>query len=226
VGKFSLGIGYDYDQQNFRAGDFNFNGTKVTLDDFSLRSNQVYLQGTYSFIRNWEIYLRLGGATARSINTDFMDNSARFFGAAGLRGIFFTKDRFSLGGFARYTQFSDWKDTVVTGSAAGVTDIYNLTMKHLWNVDAGLSAQYKINDFIFYGGPVAYWSRTTMDANLTQVSGGAVTLQGSDSLGLTEKANIGGFLGVRVPLAKKLFLTVETQYKERFGVGGVLAYAF
>ena len=226
VGKSSLGIGYDYDQQNFRARDFNFNGTRATFDDFSLRSNQVYLQGTYSFIGNWEAYLRLGGATARSVDTEFVDNSTRFFGAAGLRGIFFTKDRFSLGGFARYTRFSDWKDTVATSSTAGAADSYNLTMKHLYNVDAGLSAQYKVNDFVFYGGPVAYWSRATMNANLTRVSGGAVTLQGSDSLGLTEKANVGGFLGVRIPLAKKLFLTVETQYKERFGVGGVLAYAF
>jgi uncharacterized repeat protein (TIGR03803 family) len=226
VGKLSLGVGYDYDQQNFKTGTFTVNGTRVALDDFTLRSNQAYLQGTYSFIKNWEVYMRLGATNARSVNADFTDNTARFFGAAGIRGVFFTKDDFSLGGFARYTYFSDWKGSIVLGAGPAATNTYYIDIKNPWNVDVGISGEYKIKSFTLYGGPVLYWSRATLDANLAGVAGGNVILQGSGSSSLTEKSNIGGFFGVRVPLANKLFLTVETQYKERFSVGGAVVYPF
>lgn len=89
-------------------------------------------------------------------------------------------------------------------------------------MNAGLSAQCKIpvgsRDLTLYGGPFAYVHRADAD-----FADSAVT--GSDMV--SERHNLGVFLGVKVPLVKqKFFLTVKAQMRERISTGASLSYAF
>jgi hypothetical protein len=48
----------------------------------------------------------------------------------------------------------------------------------------------------------------------------------SDSVKVYEKANVGAFLGVKLPLTKQLRFEIEGQYKGKTSVGGALSYSF
>jgi hypothetical protein len=194
-GKVSVGLGYWLDR------------TKMKQDSESVgtRSNQYYVQGTYTLLKDWEIYGKLGGADMIFHNHDThqrFSDSANVFGTLGFKGVLYRCGNFAVGPFIEGTWYGD---------AAGVA-------KNQWETNVGVSAQYKIRSVTLYGGPFAYWrqadSRLALNPALSQDD-------------IKEKHNFGGFLGVRVPvLQQRVFLTVEGQMKDRPGAGASISYKF
>ena len=199
-GKFSLGVGYWLDRSKMRLqGDYGL-GT---------RSNQYYLQGSYSFLKDWEVYGRLGEADLRMYSSDtkqhFSDGVAPY-GTLGFKGVVYRYKNFAIGPFLEESWY------------AGHTDVDH----GQWDLNLGVSAQYKIptasRDLTVYGGPFAYWRRAESNLSLNAPP------MGDD---MKEKHNIGGFLGVKVPVVQqKIFFTAEAQMRDRVGAGASLSYKF
>jgi hypothetical protein len=199
VGQFSLGVGTWLDR------------SKMSLDGDRLgdRSSQYYLQGDYTFLKDWEAYGRLGSADQRLYSHDLQQrftDGGDVFGTVGFKGVFFRQGNFALGPFIEGSMYGDH---------SGVST-------NQWDANAGLSAQYKIplgsRDLTLYGGPFAYIHRADVDFADSAVAG-------SDEI--SERHNVGGFLGVKVPVVQqKLFLTVEAQMRDRLSTGASLSYAF
>ena len=204
-GRFSLGIGRWLDRSQMTIGN----------DTQTWKSSQAYVQGNYTFLKDWETYGRLGGASLRIDNdsgTDFRDR-AQVFGTLGFKGVAYRYKNFAIGPFVEGSMYGDHTD-----SNYGV----DVKVKNQWNVNLGISAQYKIPvyscDVTVYGGPFAYWNRSTVDVT----SNGLTVSQDG-----TEKNNIGAFLGVKFPIIKqKLFLTAEGQMRDKVGGGLGLNYTF
>jgi len=201
TGKFSVGMGYWLDRSEMR----------VDHDTLTAKSRQLYLQGDYTFIKDWEAYGRLGGASLKLDNdgADFRDRM-RGYGTLGLKGVAYRYQNFAVGPFVESSLYRDHKDSI---------DGNNVKVKDQWDLNLGVSAQYKIPvgscDLTVYGGPFAYWNRSTLDVT------------GLASEDAREKNNIGGFLGVKVPIVKqKMFLTAECQFKDKIGTGVSISYTF
>jgi hypothetical protein len=215
-GKFSLGVGYFWEDTKW----------KTDGDDVRTQSNMGYLEGSFAPIKEFEVFGRLGGADLRTKGEDpnFAD-SAKMFGTLGVKAIFYQDKMFGFGAFAQGTyHFQDYKDsyadTVTVGGVSVPADI-EVKFKDFYNVQAGLSAQVKVQNFIIYGGGFWYYARTK--AEVTVTAAGAV---GSDSTTFKENTPIGGFLGVKVPFTKAISLNLEGQYRDELAGGAILRYAF
>ncbi len=69
TGKVALGLGYWLDRSDMELSDRHLES----------RSNQYYVQGNYTFLKDWEVYGRLGGADEKSYSHD---NEQRFSDSA------------------------------------------------------------------------------------------------------------------------------------------------
>lgn len=205
-GKTSIGIGYFYSETKMKSAD---------IEGLIFKSNQVYLQGSYSFVKNWEVYGRIGGADMKEKESGLKDD-VKTFGSLGVRGLFYDNGLFAFGPFIQGTLYSNYSDTVTSGGATG-----KFTVENPWDGSVGLAAQIKKDNFIFYYGPFAYMAR-----NKLRVRVGFDSLSANDSSTLKEKGNFGGFLGINVLAAKRFNIGLEGQYTGRFSVGGIVSYSF
>lgn len=227
-GKASLGVGYFYYSAKFKTTDSDGGEGKVT-------QNQAYLQLGYGITKNWEAYLRVGGADAKApdmfytsaddpdlagFKSDFKDGY-KPFGTIGVKGVFNVTPSFGIGPFLQATLSSSYKDST-SGTVLGFPATQEVKVNNPREINLGVGLQGKIGDVIIYGGPVAYW--TKFKAEWTGTVPGVVTE--TVSITLKEKNNIGGFAGVRVPLGKGLSVEVEGQMKSKFSMGGALTYSF
>ena len=216
-GKFSLGVGYFFDDTRW----------KTDGDDTRTQSNMGYLEGSFAPIKEFEVFGRLGGADLRTKGEDpnFAD-SAKIFGTLGVKAIFYQDKMFGFGAFAQGTyHFQDYKDSysdTVTVGGVVVPATIDAKIKDFYNVQAGLSAQVKIQNFIIYGGGFWYYARAKVEA--TGSAAGVTVDLGSDTF--KEKTPIGGFLGVKIPFTKQISLNLEGQYRDDLAGGAILRYAF
>jgi hypothetical protein len=194
-GKVSLGLGYWLDRTKMKQDD----------DHLTTRSNQYYLQGTYTLLKDWEIYGRLGAAdmVVHSHDTgQHFSDSANVYGTLGFKGVLYRYGNFAIGPFIE----GSW-----CGDYAGVA-------KNQWDTSVGVSAQYKIRSVTLYGGPFAYWRQADSQMALNP------SVSQDD---MKERHNLGAFLGVRVPVVQqKVFLTAEAQMKDRPGAGASISFKF
>lgn len=228
-GKVALGVGYFYSSAKLKP--------KNTEDweEGKINQNQAYLQLSYGIIKNWEAYLRVGGADLKVKNAitdsditnsgpkDFKDG-LKPFGTLGIKGLLYESQSFGIGPFVQATLYSSYKDEW-TYSELGWSDSGTLKAKYKnpRDINLGVSAQAKIGGVILYGGPVAYWYKAKAEVDVQNLTTGT---SGSDSTTYKEKNNVGGFAGVRLPLGKGLSIEVEGQMKSRFSFGGALTYSF
>jgi hypothetical protein len=197
-GKPSIGIGYFYSESKMKSGN---------TGNLVFKSNQVYLQGTFSFVKNWEVFGRIGGADMKEQAFGFKDGM-KAFGSVGVRGLLYDDGLFGFGPVIQGNIYSKYSDTTMSGSVPE-----RLTVEDSWDGSVGLAAQIKIDKVVFYYGPFAYMARNKLKVQ-------------NDSATLKEKQNVGGFLGVNVLAIKGLNICIEGQYTGRFSVGGMVNYSF
>jgi hypothetical protein len=132
-GKYSLGAGYFYDYTKWKT-----NGPDVRTE-----SNQGYAQGSFAPTKNFDLFGRLGGADLKAEGKA----NTKLFGTLGGKAIFYQDNIAALGVFGQGTyHFEDYNTGVVK-------------IKDYYDVQAGLSAQVKFQDFIIYGGGFWYYAR-------------------------------------------------------------------
>lgn len=205
-GMTSMGVGYFYSESKMKSSN---------IGDLVFKSSQVYLQGSYSFVRNWEVYGRIGGANMKEQVSNF-DDSMKVFGSLGVRGLLYNDGLFSVGPFIQGNMYSNYSDTVTSGGATG-----RFTVENPWDGSVGLATQIKKDNFSVYYGPFAYIAR-----NEVKVEAPFGNLLANGSATLKEKQNLGVFLGINAVAIKDFNIGIEGQYTGRFSVGGMANYSF
>jgi len=214
-GSFAVTGGYFYHTAELDPDD------SVNFEKNKIRQNEGYLQVSYGFVKNWEAYLRVGGADLKADNAfdgESLRKGLQPFGTAGIKGIIYSNAGFAIGPFVQGTLGSTYEDTETSLTASTA-----VKYKNPWEVDAGVGLQLKMNDCILYGGPVLYWAQADVEKETTFLG-----TQTSVSVSTTyeEDGLIGGFAGLKIPLGKGLSIQVEAQQKSKFSIGGAVAYAF
>ncbi len=108
-GKASLGIGYFSSSAKVKPND------TANWEESKYSQKQAYLQLGYGFTKNWEAYLRVGGADTKiksflddpSITTSSRDFKDGFkpFGTIGVKGVFNISPSFGIGPFLQASLF-------------------------------------------------------------------------------------------------------------------------
>jgi len=247
-GKVALGVGYFHFSAKWKPKDADKTDPSSGTNDKIWREvksnqNQAYLQLSYGFMKNAEVYIRGGaadekvknafetgnrfGATRSGFKSD-LEDGYKPFGTIGAKGVFNISDSFGIGPFVQASFYSSYEDSA-SGTAGGIPETQKIKVSSPWEVDLGLGLQGKIGGAIIYGGPVVYWAKQKNEWT-GKLTGGVYTATGTDTYTVSttykEKGNVGGFAGLRVPLSKSLGIEVEGQYKSEFSFGGALTYAF
>jgi hypothetical protein len=222
TGGLHTGIGYWYHEGKYKNGS-----------EWVTRQNQIFSQLGYG-TTTWEIYGRAGiselkivdafrttPSSAATSKNDFEDNG-EFFGTLGTKGFYPFNKTFGIGAFVQGSYyFTDFKDDV-SGSSNGIPFSANLKVKNLWDVNGGIGFQATVPYGIkLYIGPYASYSEAK--ASLSQTIPG-LKFETKDAT--IKSTNIGGFIGLDLPLAKGFHLNVEGQFSEKFSVGAVTTYSY
>lgn len=235
-GGFALGVGYHHYESKWKPQDDSFFGISDIWDEVEAKSDRVYVQGSFSFLKNWEVYARFGGTDMRLEDAfaELQDFKGDYepYGTAGIRGLFYNGGSWGIGPFAQVNYvFTDFENEI---SEVGIIDgmLVHLSDKRKhekqWDISAGVAFYMKQGIVNFYGGPFLYWGKvdTEDDIELIDVENDALLLSASDSTTYEERGNLGGYLGVQVSLGKDFNLEVEVIRKKRIGFGTALTCSF
>ena len=230
AGKFAIGAGYFYYDDKFK-----------NEDTVKFQQNQAFIDLSYGLAPDWEAYLRLGGADAKIKNDAEFSDSMKFYSGLGIRGVLYRfNPQFSIGGNLYFDYvWQDYEDSTqviepvqVGGRSYDVIVTEKLKAKTPWSVNLALVAQWMPDKkVVVYGGPKFFYGSFKGEATVTgsaTVGGVPVAVSLSDSSTYETKNWIGGVVGVRfaIPGAEQLKFGVETQFTDRWSVGGMLHYSF
>jgi hypothetical protein len=223
----AVGIGYSYSAETMKPQHDAYLGTADFWQKTTFIQNQVYLQADYGFLKDWEVYGRVGVADLQSkevfyftgFKDDFKD-SPQAFGTFGLKGVLFTSGAFSAGPFAQVSYTGGYRDSA-NGTIGGTAFSQTYKVKNLWEVTIGVTGEIKAGDWTLYGGPFFYTKRAKVDLQFSS-AGTSV----SDSVTYKEDSNIGGFAGIRVPVTSNIAVALEAQYTTKFSAGASILYRF
>jgi hypothetical protein len=205
-GQFAVGVGYNYSASEWENEDAD------TVDEYCAKQNQMFVQGTYGVVNGLEVYGRLGMADAtieapleRDIGdpTDFEGDYELYYGV-GVRGHFKSHLPVIVGAVFQYNRLSTYEatDFIMPGLDVSYEDGYD--------VSVGLSLEHVLSIGSIYGGGVAHWAKGSATAIIPDA--------GTITANYQEKGNVGGFLGLRLPLGSGLIANFEGQYKSDFSV--------
>ena len=217
-------VGYWYHEDKFDNGA-----------DHVIRQNQVYSEVAYGAGKAWEVYGRVGVSSIEiedalssvrpsttSSKSDFEDNW-KFFGTLGAKGFYPFNEIFGIGAFVQGTYFFRDADDNVSGMTGGAPYTMELRVTDLWDVNFGIGFQATLwRDTKLYAGPYVYYA----EAQVSPAPAMSGVRLGSGDMTLQNKTNVGGFMGIDVPIAKGFRLNVEGQYSERFSAGAAITLVY
>ena len=214
-GGFSAGVGYQYSKSGWEYdGGEGLEGESLDGEDLpgDITQNYFYGQARYGFMPGWEAYLNLGAvnATVEQVigppdadeAVDF-DGDYKIFYGAGLRGLIYGTQQYQIGPFFQYNMYSDYKKDL-TVSMGGQDFTVPVEYVDAYDMSVGLGINYPVGAAgMLYGGAFAYWSKGTAKFEMQQTM----------EYDVKEQGIVGGFLGLRLPLASGLQLNFEGMYR-------------
>jgi hypothetical protein len=240
-GKFAFGVGYFYYDSSWDADVLNvvesivnqsgFVDGSVGVSNPKIQQNAFYLQGSYSFVKDWEVYGRLGGADLKAkISAGITGEDAesldvrgsdgyKLFGTVGVKGLFYNSPSFAMGPFMQASFYSSYDDSFDMGDG----DRISVKIQNPWDFSVGIAGQGKIGPVTIYGGPFFYYATTKAQFI---ARGFDVYNVERATIKLEEKNNIGAFLGFKVPITKQISFDMEGQLRSNYLFGASISYAF
>jgi hypothetical protein len=209
-GKFSLGFAYNWYGDEWEGNH--------GMRDIKVGQNQVVVEGAYGLSKDFELYGRLGGGdfTGKFEGTGYKaKDDMRIIGTAGARMIFARiNPQFSIGGNLQLNwAFSDYKDSFDYGTL-------KVKVKDLWDVNFALYGQFQPSkNVMVYVGPQLYYGEFEARVNDFGYKYSAT---------YEPKSRVGGVLGTTftLPGVQNVKFFAETQYRDKFSLGGGIAYNF
>jgi len=198
VTSFNLGAGYNYHQADYDGADIEQNQAYA---HFGIVRSDVS-------INDYEIYVRLGGATFEEDDDNF-DGGTETMYAAGLRTVFYQGQTFGLGGVLQGIYFDDFTDSVTVDDQK-----IDVSLEDSWEVEVALPIHANIINGLVYFGPVFYSATTDVTSNNFQDEGD-----------LDEDNNLGAFGGVALRF-NNLSIELEAKYRSDISAGALVTFAF
>ncbi len=221
-GAADLDIHEEYSNRTFVNGVFQPNQSvsgRTSVKYGNQPTSKLYANLGYGIFRNWEAFLRLGGA-------DYgLGNDSLLTVGGGTKVTFYETGNWSFGGILQLS-WTGWEDESEIGSAP---DNYSTgSSDHsVTEGQAALGACYQFSPhFSLYGGPFATFFEGTSEGKGTSVSGTSVRFS-ENSSDTDVDAWFGGYLGLRIQIHEKATAAIEYQYTaDAYAVAASIAYRF
>ncbi|PLX93088.1 MAG: hypothetical protein C0621_08355 [Desulfuromonas sp.] len=185
------------------------------FDAAELTMQQVYLQAGYGFVDNGEFYLRAGAAVlsmdhAFSVEDASLEGEGTPFAGFGVRGLLYRSRWLDLGGFLQghyYAESVDERDADLALSEGGSVTVHEtVTLSALWEANAAMSAEIKLQDFRFYVGPVYHYLSGSL-----QTEAMALGVSDKNEAAYGAESSVGIFAGLSVTLVPGTVISAEMQ---------------
>lgn len=218
MGQMSLALGYHY-----YTSDWKNDTPEIPVSEYI--RNLFCLQFSYTFVDDWETYIRLGFADAKFKRAypfdhrfDFKDGYKPSIGI-GLRGL--VRDgKWQIGPLFQANLYSSY-DHLEEGEVDYECASAKLTYEEIWDLALGACFGYDTGVATLSLAPYLYWSRAK--TTLESTTEGETDTFTSD---LEEKNVVGGMLSALVPLGDGFNLNIETQYQSKFSFSISLTETF
>lgn len=221
-GQFQLGADYSYSTMDLKLTDGkwteHFNGwfydsgeaVSLTLKDFKM--NKVYANLGYGILDNWDLFLRLGGASAK-FGDSIWEDGERFDGSAGFtiglgtKATFYQEGPLKLGGLFQVS-WADLDGELRAGhwSSADSVDI------KLTEIQIALGPSYELAEGIsIYGGPLFHFVNGDLDDRFSETYCKGI-LTSNYSWDIDEASIFGGYIGLQVDAIENLSFNIGYQH--------------
>jgi len=204
----NFGIGYNYHQAKWDGVDGG--------EGFDSEQNRIYAHfGAVSggeYDPGFEVYVRLGVVSMESeenseLGFQEFDGKTGIMYALGMKGELYQNESETIGFGAALQGL--YIDSIEDGDIKFENDL---------EFDLAFPIHTKINKFLFYLGPVFYYSSADISYdNINSTESVDDTIE--------EDRNIGAFGGL-VFRMRNISLEIETQYKSRLSAGALVTYTF
>ncbi len=235
-GKLAIGIGWSHAGERLEPVDRAFLGTQDFWQNTRFSQTAWYLQANLGLVKNWEAFARFGFASLRGkdtfvydTGTDNFRDSGQFFTTVGAKGVLYSNPAFKMGPFSSFsmgpilktTFYSEYRDSS-SGLLGGALVSMDYKVKDMWDINLAWSMQTKINSLTLFAGPYIFWKSLRSDLAINVPGVGVF----ADATNYRSYNNVGGFVGLRVPVIKHITLDVEGRYVDSFGASAALMYSF
>jgi len=183
------------------------------------RTSKLYANLGYGILRNWEAFLRVGGAD-HGVADQGVSNGSRLAVGGGTKATFYETGNWSFGGILQLS-WAGWEDGYQAESDT-ISNEHSVT-----EGQAALGACYQFSPhFSLYGGPFATFYKGTSEMKITRVLGTTLTI-GETSQDTDMDAWFGGYLGLGIQIHEKATAAIEFQYTpDAYAVAANIAYRF
>jgi hypothetical protein len=192
----------DYTVRTFQNGVFQPGQSFSGHDSFKRKNaatSKSYANLGYGILQNWEVFLRLGGASYG------LGNDSRLAVGGGTKATFYEIGNWSFGGILQLS-WAGWENGVEAEDATTSTK-YSVT-----EGQAALGVCYQFSPhFSLYGGPFATFYKGKAETKGVMVSGTTLTVT-EYSQDTDMDAWFGGYLGLRMQIHEKATAAIEFQY--------------
>ena len=210
--KFSLDAGYYYQRSDYEGIDAAL--AEDAVED--IVRDAPYIRANYQFLSNWFVSGIYGSEkiandpdeSALKLDSDLRDT---FYGVQ-LKGKLYDSNQLDVGAFIQYSRHADYS---FAGTA--LTTSYDVEVKGLEDILAGVMLQKEFKSFDLYGGAFYLDSRA-------DVKGDVNTLPFKETL--ETQASVGGMLGVNFHVHDEWDINLEYQNRGDHGVDIGLTYHF
>ncbi len=241
----SFSLGYERSEAVFEPSSSSIRGIEnltgptpieiVGFSDTTVQQEKGYMQAGLNIENQFEVYGRIGVADVELSDHlqilegqlsagNFNDSTLKPYTTLGVKGLLYESETgaIGVGPFMQASYYSSYRDRINLEEVAGMDGVYFTTRwRHMWDINAGLAAQVKVDEAVIYGGPMLYYSGARVKHTYTE---------GDESISTRknyrEKGNVGSFIGARIPLPENMHVGVEGRYRSAFSMGVSLTKAF
>ena len=212
-------------------GWFDASGPQSDKKLKDIKTNTVYVNLGYGVTDNCEIFLRLGGTTAKFSGSTFwssgeeFDSSTDFAIGGGIKATFYEEEKLKIGGLIQI----GWSelDGAIRPKEWPVAD--DTVQFDLTQVQIAVGPSYELTDMVsIYGGPFLHFVHGDWEdvySQIDPVTGGLLTSKYTWTV--EEGSSFGVYVGSQIEIAENSNFTIEYQHTSAADtVGASIAVRF
>ena len=234
AGGFNFGIEYSYTEMDLDLKDGYYtdlldgvlydwgDAQDITMKD--LQINRTYARFGYGITDDAEVYIRLGGMSARFEDTIWQDSEefssdVEFAAGAGVKLTFYNQDNVKLGGLFQFS-ISNFDGQLESPNWL-TSDFVEIDMTE---AQIALGASCKCNENLtIYGGPFLHFVSGDISDNMSELSTSPAGLLTSKfDWDIEQRSVFGGCFGAQINFSEQSSLNLEFQQTSdasTFGMG-------
>jgi opacity protein-like surface antigen len=229
--EYKIGVDYSHTKMDLEFNDGRYveyfdglldaSGPQSDLKLKNIKINTVYINLGYGVTDYFEVFLRLGGTTARFSGSNFwstgeeFDSNTDFAIGGGVKATFYDEGKLKIGWLIQ----ADWADLdgAIRPKDWPVAD--DAVQFDISQIKLAVGPSYELTDMVsVYGGPFFHFVRGDWEDVYSYVDGGLVTSK--NTWNVEEDSYFGIYIGTQMEIAENSNFMLEYQHTSAADIVG------